>query len=467
MNIPWNNKEKEKYMREDGLRGMRLSFSLPKLSFSQNIFLILALWPLLWIIGVEQFVPPLIILWEFLRLLYQRRGRIAFNLPSLFAILLAAWSLVPIGWVEPSRLQSFLKESVTLWSQALILLLFFHHIQDKRQWSQIEKGLVLFSSYQVIGSLIYLSGLWRKPITTLIGLVLPKSWLASSVFLRQISVRELGSPIPETPYFSLRVSGLSLHPTTLATICLVLIPFLFYALRKSVIIKTLLLPSIILVLVFTVTRLAYIGFLAGILLFVVLYFFRLHEGRKRYLFLALFFLGISLLTVGLLAIINGGHIFLVDMFTEFRPSSLRFRLDMLTQTVQMLWGHPIAGWGYVERIEVPGVLKVTAPVGTHLGYLNILFRHGIVGLFLYLGIWGSMWLIVIRRLGTRLPKERLLFWALMAAAFLAFNIRELGESWWWDQATTLSVWCIWGLAITAPRVFARNSERSNLSDSGG
>ena len=125
------------------------------------------------------------------------------------------------------------------------------------------------------------------------------------------------------------------------------------------------------------------------------------------------------------------------------------RFNIYIVSLRLLPEHPIAGWGVPVRI--PGA-ATTYSAGTHSSILGMLFTHGIIGLLLYLAIWFSVWQAVVKGLRERQRgRERRLFWIAMAVAFLSFNIREIADSWWWDQSLTFVIWLMWGLSLTASR----------------
>jgi O-antigen ligase len=212
-------------------------------------------------------------------------------------------------------------------------------------------------------------------------------------------------------------------------------------------------------LVFTESRIAYFAFAAGLVLFLILRL-DLLRGQNRPLTIALTMAGIGVgLLIGYVAI---GTILqsLQVAFIDLRPSSWLVRLNIYVVTLRLLPEHLIAGWGVPVRI--PGA-SVEYSAGTHSSYLGLLFQHGVVGLLLYLALWVSVWKSVLSGLGqkriTRLERN---FWIAMATAFFAFDIREIADSWWWDQSLTFVIWTMWGLALTASRVF-RNPELSAQS----
>lgn len=72
-----------------------------------------------------------------------------------------------------------------------------------------------------------------------------------------------------------------------------------------------------------------------------------------------------------------------------------------------------------------------------------------------MALWAAVWLPVLRGYNTPRARYGLTgFCMAVATAFFAFNVREVADSWWWDQSLGFVLWVLWGLALTAARVFA-------------
>jgi O-antigen ligase len=145
-----------------------------------------------------------------------------------------------------------------------------------------------------------------------------------------------------------------------------------------------------------------------------------------------------------------------EFFLSWRPGSWWVRLRIYEATFEMLPEHPIAGWGVQQRL--PGT-RSSFSAGSHSSVLGMLFLHGIVGLVLYVGLWVSIWRETLRGLRARLATRELRgFWIAAAIALLCFNIRELADTWWWDQSITMTIWALWGLIIAAPGLISVKRE---------
>lgn len=423
-------------------------------SFAHNLWYYALLWPVWWVLGIEQFLLSFFLLFELGRLLIREQWRVRLNRASLFGILMAVWWIVPIFWVNREFLDIFLKETATVWSQALILLLFWNCVRTRRDWDFSVRALTIMAIYLAVAGMIFLAGVWRGQFTSLFGGLLPQSFVDASAFFSSITYRRFGTGIvEEVGLLPIRLMSFSLSFSSLSMNCLLLSPFMYWRIQVSRGVKRLfylgILASLVLCLLFTESRISYLAFVAGIGLYVVLRL-GLLRGSNRPLTVALTMAGIGMVVlVGYFAaepIIRS----VLSAFVDLRPSSWLVRLNIYVVTLRLLPEHLIAGWGVPERI--PGAATVYS-AGTHSSYLGVLFQHGIVGLVLYLALWLSIWKPVLRGLGDRLTARPVaLFWIATAVAFFTFNIREVADSWWWDQSLTFILWTMWGLALTARRV---------------
>lgn len=423
-------------------------------SFATNLFYYAALWPLWWILGVDQLLLPFFILYEFVRFLITSNWQFRVNAITVFALLLAVWWVVPLLWVDRNFLDIFLKETATVWSQFFILTLFLNQIHTKRDWQRVVAAMMIIALYMVVTGLIYASGLWRGEIVSIVGRMLPNSLVHSSAFFSSIAYRHFGETfLGETGFFAARVISLTLSFSSLSLLCLLLIPMAYWQWQLSRSATWFyyggLTIGLLVALVFTESRIAYAAFLAGVMLYIIL---RLHLLRRRNRPLTIAF-GLA---IGALALILGfialGFIAesLRSTFIDLRPGSWLARFRIYQYTLQLLPQHLIAGWGIPVRI--PGMASEYS-AGTHSSYLGMLFQHGIIGLFLYLGLWLSIWRVTLNGLRNRaVDRSTSLFWTATAAAFFAFNIREIADTWWWDQSLLFAIWLLWGLVLTAPRV---------------
>lgn len=434
-------------------RPIRLRIPFLTTPFAQNLVYYAWLWPVWWLLGVEQLLLPFFLLYETVRLLVRSRWRVRVNMMVVLSLGLAVWWIVPIIWVDRDFLDIFLKETATIWSQFMLMLLAWNTIREEHEWRLVVRALIIMAAYTAAAGFIYIVGLWRGEVLSVVGRILPASTIDASAFFSSIAYRRFGELAVEVGLLRHRLAGFSLSFSSLSMVCLLLIPLigwralvargarrLFYVWVEV---------GLVLCLIFAESRISYMAVVAGGALFVVLWL-GLLRGRNR-----LFTLAMALLLAGaavVLAYATSETIMrsIQATFIDLRPGSWLVRFYIYIYTLQMFPEHPIAGWGVPMRI--PGIISVYS-AGTHSSILGMLFTHGIIGLFFYLAIWAVVWKAVLRGLGERhTGRERALFWMAAAAAFLSFNIRELADAWWWDQSLTFVLWLTWAATLTAGRL---------------
>lgn len=423
-------------------------------SFADDLYYYLVLWPVWWLLGVEQILLPFFLTWEFLRGLFQQQAQFTMNRSALWALLLAAWAIVPIYHVDAFYLDLFVKEVATLVSQFFLLFLFWNQVRSADQWWRVSRGLEILALYVALGSLVFLSGLWQGDFLSLVGRLLPSGLVETSSFFESIAIRSFGATDLASGVLEARVSSLSLKYSGLSMISLLLIPYTVWRLGVSRgfwrWVNVVTLVGLLASLLFAESRVAYAAFLAGLALYVTLRSGLWRGDNKPFSLAAGLVAGAAMLLAVYLAYSTIVEIFQLIVF-DWRPGSFFVRFRIYEETLRLLPEHWLAGWG--TSIRIPNAPN-NYSAGTHSSWLGMLFQHGIVGLLLYLLLWLSIWRATFR--GLRRPgqtKHEYAFWAATAAGFLAFMIRETFDSWWWDQLTTIVVWTMWGLVITASRAF--------------
>jgi hypothetical protein len=419
-------------------------------SFALDLKIFLLLWPVWWILGIDQLVLPFFVGWESVRCGLGSAGRLSLSRPSFWACLLAIWWLIPVAWIEPEYIDLFLKEAATAWSQVLILILFWNTVRSLPDWRRIADGLEILGVYVAIGGLLYICGIWRGEFPSLMGLMLPTGLQESSQFFGNISVRSLGTT-SGGGMLALRVSSLAGRPTAVSMAALVLIPFVgwrSYASRGIARwLRGLIGVGLMACLVFAESRLSYLALTISAFL-LILFSLRLHAARNRMILLATSAAVMFVLILGAYLAYPRAEQIYQALVTGWRPAQARYRI--YEETIRLLPEHWVGGWGAPQRI--PGMpSKFSA--GTHSSVLAMVFQHGVVGLGLYLALWLSLWRHAVVAFGREgIVQGHRSFMAMAVVALLALNIRELADSWWWDQLLVIVVWSLWGLVLTIPNL---------------
>lgn len=433
-------------------RPIRVRIPFVSTSFAHNLVYYALLWPVWWLLGIEQILLPFFLIYEMARCLIRAQWQVRVNATILSSLMLAMWWLVPIGWADREFLDIFLKETATIWSQLLMLVLVWNEVRSEEEWWLVVRALIIFAAYTAATGFIYVGGLWRGEVVSLIGRVLPTSLVDSSAFFTSIAYRRFGEMAIEVGLLRHRLSGLSLSFSSLSMICLLLLPLIAWRglITRGVrrIFYIIVFTGLVIGLVYAESRISYLAFIAGAAIFVVLWL-GLLRGHNRVFTIAASLMAAGMAVVLVYATADAILHALQSAFIDLRPGSWLVRFNIYIVSLRLLPEHPIAGWGVPVRI--PGASS-TYSAGTHSSFLGMLFTHGIIGLLLYLAIWLSIWKTVLAGLRERQQsRDRRVFWVATASALLAFNIREVADSWWWDQSLTFVLWLMWGIALTAIR----------------
>ncbi len=444
---------------EPAERRLRLRLPFVSTSFATDVRLYALLWPLWWGLGIEQILLPFFVLYVFVRSLAANQWQLRLNTTTLAALALAGWWVVPIFWVDPQYMDIFVKETASIWAQFLILALFWTCIHTRADWFKILDAITLIAVYNVVAAAIFLSGLWRGQFTSVIGRVLPASMIDASTFFTSIAYRRFGElSLPgDVGLFTLRLDAMTLTFSALSMLCLLLLPVMvwrFQIARGPARLGYLtLVVGLFVALVFTESRIAYLAFLIGVALYVSLRL-QLFRASNRPMTIAVGLAGGGILLLTAVLFLNVLLQWFQTTFVDLRPGSWLVRVYIYAETLALLPQHLVAGWGMAVRLPYVGS---EYSAGTHSSYLGMLFQHGIIGFLAYLALWLSIWLFVWRGLRSRgLPRHLAWFWCAMAAAFLSFNVREIADTWWWDQMLLFTAWLMWGLTMTASRVLKGN-----------
>ncbi len=419
--------------------------------FSRHLYLLALLWPVWWILGVDQFILPVFLGLELAREILVRRGRLIVNGPCITAFLLAAWWGIPVFWVDSGNLAIFFKGLVTAWCQVFMLLLVTNAARRPVERELLIKVLTALGAWIALGTMLYVSGLWRGEISTLLGLVLPEQLRQGSEFWSSISRRSLGHGVlwQGVDY---RISSIALNVSALSMLSLLLLPLATWRLtrlrRWHAVAGAAVLLALFVGLMASRSRTARLALLAGLVFGLGCLVLRRFSPGLR---------GLALATIPALAALAVSYSFddlrsaFETRFVEERRESWWVRSEVYQETLIYFREHPIAGWG--QQVAIPGLRKIYS-AGSHSSYLGMLFQHGIVGLLLYLSLLVTIWKRVLRNLGLwgrARPSPQLGFWLAVAVGLMSFNVREIADSWWWDHLVTLSVWSVWGLAMTTDR----------------
>lgn len=359
----------------------------------------LLLWPLWWILGIEQFVPTLVAVILLAQLVLSKQVAPSGRRTVLvaFALFMVAQLLSALGIGNLRRLLTFARAFAT-WAGAAAVLTIATTVprgsEDVHRLIWILAGLVAVASAVAVAALLgFRPEGWVSPFARL----LPET-LERGGFLEQIAERSLGGVgyfRPLGRYY--RVSSLFLWPLGNATAMAASLPLVATLTRRGKAWHRAAAGLIVLLglvnLTFTTGRAAIAGLLAGGIVAWAAY----SRFRRIFWRLALVVLAIVVVLVlvdvatpGGSFLIEGGSTILTEVvFARDRyedAGSAVVRSETWEVTIRDWTKRPILGWGTAR--DMPGL---ALPAGTHSTYLGILYKHGLVGLLAYLALLLALW----------------------------------------------------------------------------
>lgn len=430
-------------------RAPRLAGRLPRVPFLatpplHDLAWLIALLPVFWVLGIEQFAAPPLLAIAALKSLVARRGvRVSATLLVLLATL-GAYAISALFIEEPLRYATFGRSYLTHVSAFLIVLIVTNGVRSWRDLRPVALALVAFLAVAGALGLLGASGIVRPAFRAPVGLVLPSS-LADTEYGRLLTVRRTGNDTWFLRRTVFRPSSFFLYANLFAVAIATALPLLLHAVRRSrsfarlayVGVAAVLLANLVL----TTSRATWVAFAAGGVVWLVL----ARSGGRRALVL-----GVMLVAVAVAAaFVPAGTVQAgVERFAYARgPGSTTERLAIYSATLAGFAERPIFGWGSERDADAADGPRY--PLGSHSTYLGALYKHGTVGLALLLGLWLALWWDTRRRPLHSAPQRDLL--ALGRWSIVVVVVVSAATSLDLDATLMIVVWTVFALLIAVGR----------------
>ncbi len=379
----------------------------------QDVALVIAGLPLWWVLGIEQFAYPLLLLPPLLKVLVGRRRVVASSVLTALLVFLAVYLASALFIVETDRYATFVKNLATYVTAAMLLVVVPGAV---RTWADVRvllRALTVAMAIAGVAGLLAVLGVARGSFASPFGALLPSS-LAATALGSNIVERSLGW----TSWFAglgtyFRISSVFLWPTSYAPAITLTLPLIVFAAMTrrglgarllGLIVALLLLVN----LVFTTGRAAAVGLgVVGLVWFFVVY------TRKRWMPRVLV-AALAIVAAGATLILDPGVGDVVNRVEQVvyargtgSPSS---RLTIYARTLEGFAERPLLGWGTERNIQ--GVADTFIyPAGSHSYLLGTLYRQGFLGFVAFVVLWWTIWRATSR---SRAPAS----WPAAAGAFL-------------------------------------------------
>lgn len=423
----------------------------------RDVELLILLFPLWWVLGVEQWIPTVILAWSALKLAVARRRFVISWTALWMSLLLGAMVASSLFIVETERYVTFARNLSVHLSAFLVLIVV---LTEARSWRDVRRLLRAVAVAMAIAGVVGAIGFTRLAdirFASPFGALLP-AWIRATDYGGTIAVRSIGS---ETWFAGLgsyvRVDSMFLFSTMYAAALALTIPVVAFLVETSRGSSRLAWASIGLLLlanlVFTTGRVSTLALLAGAA------FFALVRLRALSRVVAGLLVAIGLVsTVAFVPPAAAGDT--VETVVLARGSgSLNSRLLIYRETLEGVARRPALGWGTERDIDVEGFKY---PAGSHSFYLATLYRHGAIGFMLLALLLASSWRgsrpVARSAADERLSDaQRFLYygrWSLVA--LLVLGLTTVPDV---DAFLYLMAWTVLGSVLATRRIIVGRDER--------
>ena len=415
-------------------------------AISTDIILLFALVPVWWLFGLDQVIWPIITSWIFIKLLF--KGDILLTKITRLMLMLLLVSLISACFiVENYRILTFGRNFFAFASVWLLTVCLTNTIKNEKQMKNLLWGLAIVSflaSFLGLLAIMHIfSPRFEAPTKYLIPEGLKSFGLVRAIYSKGTSTLD---------YFAgrmvIRPNSFFIGCTTYGVALVILIPIAYFLFIKTRGLgRAFLLITLVLLLVnlaFNMSRGAILSLIIG----TAIYCYKKFSPYKKFNILFLVLLGAFALYFQLYY--SGGLENVTQSIINIRGAgSQQDRMIVYKATIQGVLERPLFGYG--TQRDIPEISYY--PIGSHSGYLGILYRYGIAGFSLYI-----LTLLSIYE-HTKIPKSAYLTSPFLARsidflsiAFYGSVFHQLVEEPDLDLIALHIVWLAFGLLIVAHKL---------------
>jgi O-antigen ligase len=424
------------------------SFIIPWLntSLTKDVWLYFMLQPLMWVLGIEQFLPAILAPWILLKRVWLN-SKLRVSRHIWVALIFWCWQLLHFFSLPPGELDLFIKSQGMMLALVSLFIVIYNVADSRERWEKLLGIIEWFGALVVFLGTIFILGVGAGEFRSVFGRLLPGGLVAGSHFFDTITMRSLG--FFERATVLPRVRSTFWHPSSYASVLLVFGAVQWFQFKRSVsrarVVRLGLLALTAFNLFFTLSRTTYVAF--AVMIF-SLWWLRGCKYKRRLARLSLISLLVVLVLVYVFSmLLLRGAVSMSwfhDAIYKFRPYSIRARLQVYEASWQLIREKLFWGWGTAIKIEgLPSAFSA----GSHGDYLNVLFQFGVPGLLLYLVFLGTIWCTLLK--GYRLARQSEVknFFAVSIALMLAMNVRQVTSELFWDVYVVSTIWGAWALGL--------------------
>tara|TARA_B110000444_G_scaffold250072_1_gene275957 strand:+ start:112 stop:1413 length:1302 start_codon:yes stop_codon:yes gene_type:complete len=422
---------------------------------SELYFLIL-LFPVWWILGMEQFIWVISVGLIFIQFLIFSKFQFKINIVALLLLFfLVVYGVSFVSITEKMRYITYFR-NLSTYLTAFMLVVVVWNIVD--EWWQVEKllGAIIFVMLiaSIVGILAFMFDSFRIRFKSLVGFFMPSS-ISSTGYGSVIAVRNVGFYnwfIGLGEYF--RVSSFFLYSTMFSSTLAIVLPIALFLKKINIGIKKFYFS--IVVVIMGLSLLATTGRVAILAIFVAYFIFKFLSIKSFSIRFSIIAFSFFFILLSLLWLAQTGLLYQIIDFALYSrgEGSANARSKIYIQTFESFLERPIFGWG-TER-DVKGLAY---PLGSHSYYLGTLYKQGVAGLILFLSIIANVWINI--KVKSNLNYKVSLFFRYGQFMLLVFIINSFTDVLDLDATTMMFLWVIIALLTVSKRLSANPKNQLN------
>jgi len=356
--------------------------------------------PVFWLLGIDQIVwltfPIILGIYAYFNNI---KLKVPFILILFLIVNLLSGLAIPFEVHPWFYLPLFFYKLLAITSAIITFTLIYNLVNEISLMEKIMKFIIYNVFISVVVSMFFTTFLkkviaFEAPLHYLLPGFLLKRGIVQGMLNKSLCVYGwfLGEKV-------CRLSGFFRYANTLADAIIVAAPFSIYFLKNK---KSYVLIFLILVsgLILTTSRAGIASFLIGLLVYTTFVTFR------NFYFSVSVILFVFLMFCFAFFAFPSFNSYVIHKFKKIKEEVLEARTikgreSIYEKTWRYIEKRPFLGWGTNRRFYEFETLNIKIPhpyLGSHSGYLSILFRNGIIGLFIFILFLSKLGIIIVKKL---------------------------------------------------------------------
>jgi len=350
-----------------------------------DVLLLVVFIPLWWVLGLDQIIWIVMSFWIFLKLMMINKAKFKLIPTTKLMVIFLLVIVVSSCFIEESyRVLTFIRNYSAFISVTILVICLTNTVRSEKQIRRLLWAFGIFSFFASLLGVLAITNIFNPhfeaPSKYLIPEGLKSFGLVRAIYTKAISTIDFsrwGMFIRPTSFF--------IGSTAYGTSLVIVIPLTYFLMTSKKGIKKFFwfITFILLLinLIFNASR----GAILSLFIATVFFIYKKMQNYKK--IIITFFLMIILLFIYSSFGYESIHQSVINFRGGSAKGSKEDRMVIYKATIEQVLSRPFFGYG--TQRDMPDISFY--PVGSHSGYLGVLYRYGIAGFLLYILILFSIY----------------------------------------------------------------------------